>query len=92
MGTMMRAIEAEFCTFNRVIPVQGAIDADLGRAASADWLAPGAWIGRSAPRETAAPSPDQQRRETGARARDKARIRGLNALDYLTGGLGDALA
>ena len=86
---MGHRVLAEFQDADPVRPSAVSIGAAFGPANSADWLAPGAWMVPEAPRR---PVPVQPKRETGARAREKARVRGLSALDYLTGGHPNAMA
>jgi hypothetical protein len=84
-----QSIQAEFLDADPVRPSAISIGSAPGPAHSADWLAPGAWMMPEAPRQIV---PTQPKRETGARAREKARVRGLSALDYLTGGHPNAMA
>lgn len=86
---MTQSIQAEFLDADPVRPNAVSIGTAFGPVNSADWLAPGAWMVPEAPRR---PVPAQPKRETGARAREKARVRGLSALDYLTGGHPNAMA
>lgn len=82
-------VSAQFCTFNRLIPVVAGISPMIRLPPPGDWFTPTEGLAETV--KKAKPGKVRRVSRDSLRRAGKAKPRGLHPFDYLTGGLGGAL-